>query len=447
MSEEMGFIKFPRRYRAFAKDVQTLGILTHLMLEAEIFPRQVDHYNTKIKLERGQIKTTYREIARAVGVEDWQQIKRLIAKFAKFQVLTITPIYHGFVFSMLDYPAIKEKEIIAEEPKKEAKPKRARKQPSEKAIPRKFQDDSKNPCSTRDSEARQFQDDSKSVSFPKSSRVKNLSINHNKGVASSVEDTEQVSFESAPKVAVPPDFQNVISIDFGKKTPPKIQTSEVETENPSGSKIQIPVITANASTEDELVLFVNSPRDYQNVLNNFLEFIEQAKNKLGFDYVSTMIDIQNSNTHKQTAHTSEANRIWEKILAEIPEFITAVNSTEKKKQTVHSNAHENSGRDVSFSLNDLAMEWQGHGTKTFQTCVYELSRYKTAIEQILNNTNYKIEDLFKILNFLKSGRDGLLSSNFVFPWCWFHKFSKKTNVNLLDATHAEMIFKNKRKWN
>ena len=50
-------------------------------------------------------------------------------------------------------------------------------------------------------------------------------------------------------------------------------------------------IRAHASNEDELVLIVPSVGFYQVILSEYLEIIERCKNKLGFEHVSTVIDL------------------------------------------------------------------------------------------------------------------------------------------------------------
>jgi chromosomal replication initiator protein len=50
-------------------------------------------------------------------------------------------------------------------------------------------------------------------------------------------------------------------------------------------------IKAQASNEDELILIVPSVAFYQTILNDYLEVIERCKNKLGFEHISTVIDL------------------------------------------------------------------------------------------------------------------------------------------------------------
>lgn len=67
-------------------------------------------------------------------------------------------------------------------------------------------------------------------------------------------------------------------------------------------------IHAKASNEDELILVVPTIHFYQIILSEYLEIIERCKNKLGFEHVSTVIDLdrsQASNNSKQTPHTFE----------------------------------------------------------------------------------------------------------------------------------------------
>lgn len=63
-------------------------------------------------------------------------------------------------------------------------------------------------------------------------------------------------------------------------------------------------IKADALNEDELTLITPSIQIYQTILNEYLEIIEKSKNKLGFEHVSTVIDLDKNpldhpDTHKE----------------------------------------------------------------------------------------------------------------------------------------------------
>lgn len=65
-------------------------------------------------------------------------------------------------------------------------------------------------------------------------------------------------------------------------------------------------IRAQASNEDELILVVPSISFYQVILSEYLELIERCKNKLGFEHISTVIDLDKDastgNMDKEHAH-------------------------------------------------------------------------------------------------------------------------------------------------
>src|SRR5688572_3421638 len=50
-------------------------------------------------------------------------------------------------------------------------------------------------------------------------------------------------------------------------------------------------IQVHSSTEDELILLVPSIDFYQVILSDYLEIIERCKNKLGFEHLSIVIDL------------------------------------------------------------------------------------------------------------------------------------------------------------
>lgn len=60
-------------------------------------------------------------------------------------------------------------------------------------------------------------------------------------------------------------------------------------------------IRAQASNEDELILIVPTIGFYQVILSDYLELIERCKNKLGFEHVSTVIDLDRE--HSSTMNT------------------------------------------------------------------------------------------------------------------------------------------------
>lgn len=62
-------------------------------------------------------------------------------------------------------------------------------------------------------------------------------------------------------------------------------------------------IKAKAFNEEEVVLFVPSMSFYQSIVDNYLEKIERCKNKLGFEHLSLVIDLENEKQPKQPPKT------------------------------------------------------------------------------------------------------------------------------------------------
>lgn len=67
-------------------------------------------------------------------------------------------------------------------------------------------------------------------------------------------------------------------------------------------------IRAQASNEDELVLIVPSINFYQVILSEYLELIERCKNKLGFEHISTVIDLDREPQTSFSTDTSGTTR-------------------------------------------------------------------------------------------------------------------------------------------
>lgn len=94
---------------------------------------------------------------------------------------------------------------------------------------------------------------------------------------------------------------------------------------------------------------------------------------------------------------------------------------------------------------ELLERWYDYGSKSVPGTIYEIERYRKAIDEILNTGKYRQNELNSIFKFLESGLDPLISERFLFPWQWNMKWKKNEELTFLDAAFVSMNKKNRKR--
>ncbi len=179
-------------------------------------------------------------------------------------------------------------------------------------------------------------------------------------------------------------------------------------------------IYTHSSTEDELILIVPSIQFYQVILSEYLELIERCKNKLGFEHISTVIDLD-----KNVSSGSKDSTLKEKNSLKVKKI--KVQKKCESKVLSDNKEYTNSGLPLNFNQPSFGVE--NHQLPQRSEILNEHSDSCSLIEKEQAELQEEIVGWGKIESINTTETDSSSVSKLGSETLFSHTLSRKTKLN------------------